>query len=81
MTPAGEVVGQHNVTGVEDAFGAVAQPDLRLTLQSDYVLGARSDVEVLKVADGSTPELNPGGGLHGGAFSIGDLFVGKLQLL
>jgi hypothetical protein len=81
MAPAGEVVGQHNVAGIEDALGTVAQTYLRLTLQSDYVLGPWGNMEVLKVAAGGTPELNPGGGLHGSALSIGNLFVWKLQFL
>jgi hypothetical protein len=38
-------------------------------------------MEVLEVSNGGTPELNPSGGLHGGALSIDNLFARKVQFL
>jgi hypothetical protein len=79
MAPTGQIVGKEHIARVEDAFGAVAQANFRLTLQGDDVLASRGDVKVLKIAHWRTAELNAGGPLHCSPLGFGNLLVRKLK--
>jgi hypothetical protein len=80
MTPASEIVSQQHIARVEDALGPITQPYFGLPFQGNHVLASGSDVEVLKIATGSAPELNTSGTLHCGPLCISYLLVRKFQL-
>jgi len=70
MTTAGCIIGEHDVTGTETFYGAVAGFNLDRPRKRNHVLAPRRRMVTVQVISRRAPEKNPLGGLGGANFHI-----------
>ena len=81
MASPGKVLTQFNIAHVENTFGAVAQSNFNLTLQSDDVLTAGRSMKIHQLGGLQTAELDADGILQLRAQGVAHLLEGQLHVL